>query len=312
MNRTRVPGLLVRRTQCGTCIYRPDSPLDIEHLENEVRDPFIGFRGFRACHSEPGATTCCRIFWDRHKNEFADGQIAIRLNAVYGIDRKNRITHWPQGSAPRRSLETIPETEEAPGGPGADCTTRATDEEGASRKGRPEMNEKAGAERARFEPSTTVHPEAAVHNKARVSSHVLIEKGVQIGADTTIDIGCRIRSDTIIGRGCHLLDGTSTGKDVRIGDDVIVQSCARYGEDSYMQDGAQVGSRTRIKAGVAIGRGAVIGAGCTIGRGADIGDGAHIGDGAAVIAGSIVPPGADVKPGATFGERTWTGHRHAG
>ena len=28
----------VQRKQCSTCIYRPDSPLDINRLEDEIRD----------------------------------------------------------------------------------------------------------------------------------------------------------------------------------------------------------------------------------------------------------------------------------
>jgi hypothetical protein len=71
----------VQRAMCKTCIYRPDSPLDLKHLESEVKDKHVGFRTFRACH-HAGTDVCCRGFWNRHKDEFALGQIAQRLGFV--------------------------------------------------------------------------------------------------------------------------------------------------------------------------------------------------------------------------------------
>src|SRR4051794_39884139 len=67
----------IQKKQCRTCIYRKDTPLDLEHLEREVRNKFGGFNGYRICHHSVDA--CCRGFWDRHKDEFAAGQIAQRL-----------------------------------------------------------------------------------------------------------------------------------------------------------------------------------------------------------------------------------------
>ena len=93
---SRVPGLIVRKTQCATCIYRPDSTLDLKHLEAAVRHPIMGFRKFRACHHHRDMKACCRGFWNRYQQEFAHGQIAIRLNAVYTVDDGGRIRHWPQ------------------------------------------------------------------------------------------------------------------------------------------------------------------------------------------------------------------------
>ncbi len=73
----------VQKKQCKTCIYRSDCPLDIAKLEDQVRDKYIGFSGHRICHhpskQEP---ICCRGFWNLHKDEFAAGQIAQRLNCV--------------------------------------------------------------------------------------------------------------------------------------------------------------------------------------------------------------------------------------
>jgi hypothetical protein len=72
--------LKVQQRSCSTCIYRTDSPLALEHLEARVRDPHVGFKGYRVCHHSTDA--CCRGFWNRHKDEFAAGQIAQRLGLV--------------------------------------------------------------------------------------------------------------------------------------------------------------------------------------------------------------------------------------
>jgi hypothetical protein len=72
---------------CKTCIYRKDSPLDLAKLENDVRDPHMGFKGFRVCHSQKrNGKACCRGFWNRHKWEFAAGQIAQRLGLVAYVE----------------------------------------------------------------------------------------------------------------------------------------------------------------------------------------------------------------------------------
>jgi hypothetical protein len=67
---------------CDTCIYRPDSPLSLAKLENDVRDPFMPgfFRGHRVCHHSPARMPlCCRGFWEAHKDAFTLGQIAQRM-----------------------------------------------------------------------------------------------------------------------------------------------------------------------------------------------------------------------------------------
>ena len=70
----------VQQKQCKTCIYRPDSPLDLKALEEAIADPYGGFKGHRICHHSDDV--CCRGFWERHKNEFQIGQIAQRLDMV--------------------------------------------------------------------------------------------------------------------------------------------------------------------------------------------------------------------------------------
>jgi hypothetical protein len=48
--------------------------------EKQVRDPHVGFKGWRICHHSHDV--CCRGFWDYYKHEFAAGQIAQRLGLV--------------------------------------------------------------------------------------------------------------------------------------------------------------------------------------------------------------------------------------
>ena len=75
---------------CDTCIYRHDSPLDLERLEDDVRDKHMGFQGYRECHHAPrGSGVCCRGFWNAHKDEFTLGQIAQRLGVVEYIDESD-------------------------------------------------------------------------------------------------------------------------------------------------------------------------------------------------------------------------------
>ncbi len=74
----------VQQKMCRTCIYRPENPLDLAELEAEVADQYGGFSSHRLCHHADGV--CCRGFWDRHKDAFAAGQIAQRLDAVEFVD----------------------------------------------------------------------------------------------------------------------------------------------------------------------------------------------------------------------------------
>jgi|HubBroStandDraft_2_1064218.scaffolds.fasta_scaffold1632972_1 hypothetical protein len=76
--------LRVQRKACATCVYRDDSPLNVQALEARVRDPHGGFSGYRVCHHSKDA--CCRGFWNRHKWEFQLGQIAQRLKLVEYVD----------------------------------------------------------------------------------------------------------------------------------------------------------------------------------------------------------------------------------
>lgn len=89
---------LVQRRMCVTCIYRPDSPLDLKKLENDVRDQYGFFKGSRICHHSDDV--CCRGFWERYKDEFQAGQLAQRLGMVHFVDvdtigRRRETTHLP-------------------------------------------------------------------------------------------------------------------------------------------------------------------------------------------------------------------------
>jgi len=70
----------VRRTQCPTCIYKPESGFDIEVLEAQCRDQFDHYHSYRICHYHEQA--CCRGFWDRHRDNCTVTQIAQRLGLI--------------------------------------------------------------------------------------------------------------------------------------------------------------------------------------------------------------------------------------
>ena len=77
----------VMSRMCRTCIYRKGFGWNLEHLEGQVRDKHMGFKGFRVCHSQKrGGKACCRGFWNRHKWAFAAGQIAQRLGLVAFVE----------------------------------------------------------------------------------------------------------------------------------------------------------------------------------------------------------------------------------
>jgi hypothetical protein len=81
--------LKVQRRLCVSCIYRPDSPLDLAKLEAQVADARMPghFAGYRECHhARPGKGICCRGFWEAHKDHFDLGQIAQRLGWVEFVD----------------------------------------------------------------------------------------------------------------------------------------------------------------------------------------------------------------------------------
>jgi hypothetical protein len=81
-------GFQVMARRCSTCIYCKDwrgTPLAT--LEDQCRDRYMGFSGYRACHSQKrNGNACCRGFWDKHRDEFPMGQIAQRLGFVEYVE----------------------------------------------------------------------------------------------------------------------------------------------------------------------------------------------------------------------------------
>ena len=83
---TKFVGLEVQKRMCATCIYRPDSCLNLTALEDKIKDPYMDdfFKGSRICHHSEAAT--CRGFWNKHKDHFAAGQVAQRLGYVEFVE----------------------------------------------------------------------------------------------------------------------------------------------------------------------------------------------------------------------------------
>jgi hypothetical protein len=89
--------MIVQRKMCRTCIYRPESPLDLNKLENDIADPNMPgfFVGYRICHhADDGSDVCCRGFWDAHKDDFQLGQLAQRLDYVTFVDVDRERGKW--------------------------------------------------------------------------------------------------------------------------------------------------------------------------------------------------------------------------
>lgn len=79
----------VQQRMCSTCIYRPNSSLDIAKLEADIADPNMRgfFQGYRECHhAERGSGVCCRGFWEAHKDDFTAGQLAQRLGHLRFVE----------------------------------------------------------------------------------------------------------------------------------------------------------------------------------------------------------------------------------
>ena len=86
-------GLRVQRQQCETCIFRSDGPWrsgQLAALLDQIRDPKMDgfFTGYRICHHSKNAV--CAGFWARHKDDFAAGQLAQRLDLVIFV-KENKL-----------------------------------------------------------------------------------------------------------------------------------------------------------------------------------------------------------------------------
>lgn len=96
----------VRRTQCETCIYRKDSPLDLAKLENQVKDEHGCFTSFRACHHHGTGeeTVCCRGFWNRHRDAVTVTRLAEVLGLVVFTNTNDRFADDWSAQAEHRNL----------------------------------------------------------------------------------------------------------------------------------------------------------------------------------------------------------------
>ena len=74
----------VQKKMCSTCIYRKDSPLDLQKLEQQVQNATGGYDGYRICHHSNKA--CCAGFWQQHKNDFPAGRLAQICNKVQFVN----------------------------------------------------------------------------------------------------------------------------------------------------------------------------------------------------------------------------------
>lgn len=72
----------VQKKSCATCIYKPDCPLNVESLEEQIADGHGGYTTYRQCHHTNKNAACCRGFWNKHKDNFQLGQLAQRLDMV--------------------------------------------------------------------------------------------------------------------------------------------------------------------------------------------------------------------------------------
>ena len=88
-------GFRVQAKPCVTCIYHPDSAMDIAKLERDVADHnFEGyFVGYRVCHHSDDV--CCHGFWSRHKDQFTLGQVVQRLGLVEYVTVDTLSTEKP-------------------------------------------------------------------------------------------------------------------------------------------------------------------------------------------------------------------------
>ena len=112
--------------------------------------------------------------------------------------------------------------------------------------------------RAAMQATTTVHPTAIVHPKARlgegviVGPYAIIDEHVSVGAHTRIGAHCVIEGRTTIGADCQIFTGAVIGS--------IPQDLKYRGEESYLV----IGDRNQIREYVTINPGTEGGGGKTV------------------------------------------------
>lgn len=76
----------VQKRMCKTCIYRPDSPLDVEKLEAQVMGEDGMFKTHRQCHHTEGTPACCAGFWAKNGDRYPLGVAAEKLIGIEYVD----------------------------------------------------------------------------------------------------------------------------------------------------------------------------------------------------------------------------------
>ena len=83
----RIGELKVQKICCETCIYKPNSPFDLNELEQACRDNHGHFFTYRACHSHwPKNDVCCAGFYHTNGDDCTPLQIAKRFGGVEFVE----------------------------------------------------------------------------------------------------------------------------------------------------------------------------------------------------------------------------------
>ncbi|MEE9442089.1 MAG: UDP-3-O-(3-hydroxymyristoyl)glucosamine N-acyltransferase [candidate division Zixibacteria bacterium] len=128
-----------------------------------------------------------------------------------------------------------------------------------------------------YEENWTIHPTAAISEKALLSDrveigpHAVIEEGVKIGNECVIKAGTFIGKNSIIGDNCRIAPNVSIMHETKIGNNVIIHAGTVIGSDGFgfaPTEPGQEYSKIRQVGWVEIGDNVEIGASVTIDRGA--------------------------------------------
>ena len=131
-----------------------------------------------------------------------------------------------------------------------------------------------------------VHPDALVHETAKIWAYTVVGEGAYIGKGAVIGTHCYIGRGTVIGEGVHIQTGVFLPNDSLIEDFAFIGPNVTFTDDRYprsgnkayfpeppkVRQGASIGAGSTILPGVEIGAGAMIGAGSTVTKDVQIGD----------------------------------------
>lgn len=123
-----------------------------------------------------------------------------------------------------------------------------------------------------------VHPNAIVHDSAKVWAYTVIGEGVHVGRNAVIGTHCYIGKGTTIGEGVHIQTGVFLPNNSTIEDFAFIGPKVCFTDDRYPRSGnaAYMAEPPIVRRGASIGAGAVILPGVEIGAAAMIGAGAVV------------------------------------